>query len=92
MIQTNVEQKSMHRIDTNLNHWLTLLGQPRVYKPSFVLITLFFFQQISGPYVIIFYAIDLFIKIGRSDGQINEYGAMLLLGIIRFIMSILCAL
>lgn len=82
-----------HNTDTNLDHWLTLLAQPKVYKPFFVLIALFFFQQISGPYVIIFYAIELFVKIGRSSGdQINEYGAMLLLGILRFIMSILCAL
>lgn len=79
--------------DTNLDYWLKLLAQPRVYKPFFLLITLFFFQQISGPYVVIFYAVDLFVKIGRNSGdQINEYGAMLLLGILRFFMSILCAL
>lgn len=72
--------------------WLTLFKQPRVYKPFTILIALFFFQQISGPYVIIFYAIDMFAKIGGKFGAVNEYGAMLLLGIIRFIMAILCAL
>lgn len=66
---------------------------PNVYRPFIVLIGLFVFQQLSGPYVIVFYAIDLFKKIGRNsdDHQINEYGAMLLLGILRFIMAILCA-
>lgn len=70
-------------------NWWTLVTKPRVYKPFNMLIMLFFFQQISGPYVIVFYTIDLFVKIGGSG--INEYRAMLLLGILRFIMSILCA-
>lgn len=71
----------------------TKILQSKVYRPFFVLMGLFVFQQISGPYVIVFYAIDLFKKIGRNsdDHQINEYGAMLLLGILRFIMAILCA-
>lgn len=87
------EANKVQHVETNLNHWMILLAQPKVYKPFYVLICLFFFQQISGPYVIIFYAIDLFVKIGRTSGdQINEYGAMLLLGIIRFFMSVLCAL
>ncbi|XP_055316513.1 facilitated trehalose transporter Tret1-like isoform X2 [Sitodiplosis mosellana] len=77
--------------NTSETSWLVLFKQPRVYKPFALLIVLFFFQQISGPYVIIFYAIDLFVKIGGKFGHINEYGAMLMLGILRFIMAILCA-
>lgn len=79
--------------NANSKNWKTMFAQPRVYKPFLILISLFFFQQISGPYVIIFYAIDLFKVLGGQFGDyINEYGAMLLLGIIRFLMSILCAL
>lgn len=63
--------------------------QPRIYKPFVILSSIFLFQQISGGYVIIFYAIPLFLKIGGNFGDnINEYGAMLLLGILRFVMSI----
>lgn len=70
-----------------------LLKQPRIYKPFTILMGLFLFQQISGPYAIVFYAIDLFRKVGAKFGnQINEYGAMLLLGIIRFFMAILSAM
>lgn len=97
LIENQANTKAhQHQQNTEINemkHLLTQFLQPIVYRPFFVLIGLFFFQQISGPYVIIFYAIDLFVKIGRSsdDHGINEYGAMLLLGILRFIMAILCA-
>lgn len=70
-----------------------LLKQPRVYKPFGILIGLFLFQQISGPYAIVFYAVELFGKIGAKFGDhIDEYGAMFLLGIIRFFTAILSAL
>lgn len=89
----NQANKKPQNTEINMQHLLTQFLQPNVYRPFFVLIGLFFFQQISGPYVIVFYAIDLFVKIGRRSGdhQINEYGAMLLLGILRFVMAILCA-
>ncbi|GAB0097185.1 facilitated trehalose transporter Tret1-like [Sergentomyia squamirostris] len=62
--------------------------QKHVYKPFFVLIVLFVFQQFSGAYAIIFYAVNLFLKIGGQFGdQINEYGALMLLGVIRFLVS-----
>lgn len=92
-MQTQSNDKTQNPTDSSENHYLKLLMQPKVYKPFFVLIALFFFQQISGPYVIIFYAIDLFVKIGGKFGDhVNEYGALLMLGILRFVMSIVCAL
>ncbi|XP_031636936.1 facilitated trehalose transporter Tret1-like [Contarinia nasturtii] len=94
LIQKNVTQSQSNRLSTDSGSkisWLTHLQKPKVYKPFFLLSALFFFQQISGPYVIIFYAIDLFVKIGGKFGDINEYGAMLMLGVVRFVMAILCA-
>lgn len=92
-IQNRSMQIKVPNVEINSQSWMELLMQPKVYKPCSVLIILFFFQQISGPYVLIFYAIDLFVKIGKNFGDhINEYGAMLLLGILRFVMSIVCAL
>lgn len=68
------------------------LRRPEVYKPVLVLIAVFFFQQISGGYVIIFYAINFFLKIGGDfGGHIDEYGAMLLLGVLRFFISLISA-
>lgn len=96
LIRNSVMQSQSVKILDSSSNETTLLSQfkhPKVYKPFAVLILLFFFQQISGPYVIIFYAIDLFVKIGGKFGNyINEYGAMLMLGVLRFIMAILCAL
>lgn len=73
--------------------WYEIYRQPHVYKPLGILLVMFAFQQLSGAYVIIFYAVNLFLKIGGQFGDgINEYGAMLLLGTIRFVMSIVAAL
>lgn len=72
------------------NHSFKIYTQPKVYKPLILLICLFIFQQLSGAYAVIFYAVNLFQKIGGQFGNgINEYEAMLFLGAIRFIMSIL---
>lgn len=91
-----IELKATNEISTLGQNELSLrqlLKQSRVYKPFGILIGLFLFQQISGPYAIVFYAVDLFRKIGAKFGDhIDEYGAMLLLGIIRFFMAILSAL
>ena len=67
--------------------------QPRVYKPLSVLLMIFIFQQISGSYAIIFYAVNIFLKIGGNFGEgFNEYGALVLLGTIRFAMSVFAAM
>ena len=64
--------------------------KPNVYKPLLILLILFAFQQISGAYYFIFYAVNIFMEIGGHCGtSLNEYGAFVLLGIIRFIMSII---
>lgn len=67
--------------------------EPIVYKPVIILFFLFLFQQLSGAYVIIFYAVDLFRDIGgRFRNSLSEYVALVLLGSIRFGMSIVSAL
>lgn len=56
-----------------------------------ILFLLFLLQQLSGSYVIIFYAISIFREMrGTSMGgkNINEHSALVMLGIIRFVMSI----
>lgn len=73
--------------------WLNIYLQPHVYKPLVILLIIFAFQQLSGAYAIIFYAVNLFLKIGGQFGNgINEYVSMVLLGVIRFGMSIVAVL
>lgn len=70
------------------------LKRKDIVKPTLILLALFILQQLSGAYVIIFYAVSLFQKVGgrfEDYDYINEYGALLLLGLIRFIMSILAS-
>ncbi|XP_029659755.1 facilitated trehalose transporter Tret1-like isoform X1 [Formica exsecta] len=63
---------------------------PTVYKPITILFLLFLLQQLSGCYVIIFYAISVFREMGGTFGKgFDENDALIMLGIIRFIVSIL---
>lgn len=72
-----------------LKFYYSQLILPQVYKPVVILLILFLIQQLSGSYVVIFYAITIFQEVGGSFGSgINEHGALVLLGVIRFAMSI----
>ncbi|XP_063242427.1 facilitated trehalose transporter Tret1-like isoform X2 [Bacillus rossius redtenbacheri] len=61
-------------------------------KPLAILSAIFLFQQLSGSYVVIFYAVDVFMDLGGSFGAgIDKYGAVVMFGTIRFIISIVSA-
>lgn len=60
--------------------------------PLLLLLAIFLFQQLSGTYPIIFYAVQVFQSIGGDFGAgLNADSATVLLGVIRFIMSLLTA-
>ncbi|XP_065166979.1 facilitated trehalose transporter Tret1-2 homolog [Atheta coriaria] len=62
---------------------------PIVYKPLQLLFILFLLQQLTGCYVIVFYAVDVFKLIGNG---MDEYSALILLGAIRFVAAILSSI
>lgn len=67
---------------------LQALHKPNVWKPFLILLVFFTFQQLSGIYVIVFYAVNVLEDIGVD---VNEYVATVGMGVIRFFASILGA-
>ncbi|KAG5887086.1 hypothetical protein JTB14_018255 [Gonioctena quinquepunctata] len=87
------EKDSKKSILQLLKDDLNMYREPMVYKPFIILMVIFIFQQMSGAYAIVFYAVDLFREIGgRFRNSLNEYVALALLGTIRFVMSIISVL
>lgn len=77
-------------ITVSIKHLYHKFTSPTVYKPIAILVLLFLLQQLSGCYVIIFYAISVFHEMGGTFGKsFDENNALIMLGIIRFIVSIL---
>ncbi|XP_026829677.1 facilitated trehalose transporter Tret1 isoform X2 [Ooceraea biroi] len=65
---------------------------PEAYKPLTILVVLFLLQQLTGAYVVIFYAISVFREMGGTFGRgLDENSALVMLGIIRFVMSLITA-
>ncbi|KAG8222811.1 hypothetical protein J437_LFUL005017 [Ladona fulva] len=74
------EKQTLHRL------WL-LFTLPTCYKPMIILFVLFFLQQFSGIYIMLFYAVGVFEEMG--GGSMNAYIASILVGVIRFSMSLI---
>lgn len=56
-----------------------------------ILAIVFTLQQLTGAYILIVYAVNLFREVGSSYA-INEYTSLIWLGVIRFVMSIVSAI
>lgn len=67
---------------------LRALHMPNVWKPFLILLIFFALQQLSGIYVILFYAVSLLEDIGVD---VNEYAASVGMAVIRLFASILGA-
>lgn len=60
---------------------------PSILKPVIILFFIFLFQQLSGGYVIIFYAVHVFKMVGGNFGSgFDEYDALVFLGLIRCVV------
>jgi len=77
-------------ITVSIKSYYHKFTSPDAYKPITILLLLFLLQQLSGSYVIIFYAISVFHEMGGTFGRgFDQNNALVLLGIIRFIVSIM---
>jgi succinate dehydrogenase/fumarate reductase cytochrome b subunit len=56
-------------------------------KPVIILLFIFLFQQLSGGYVVIFYAVHVFQIVGGTFGSdFDEYDTLVFLGLIRYVV------
>ena len=55
--------------ETSLKNLLKQFFQPESYKPLSLLISLFIFQHLSGSKAVVFYAVDIFDRILKTDGN-----------------------
>ncbi|CAA9993985.1 unnamed protein product [Nesidiocoris tenuis] len=67
--------------------------EPASIRPLTTLFIVFFLQQTSGTYVVIFYTVNIFRAVGGDDfgGGFDGYTATMALGILRFVMSFVSA-
>ncbi|KAL6443661.1 hypothetical protein ACFW04_001641 [Cataglyphis niger] len=90
----NVDKEYQDLCDANTKrkekeeNLLRALHMPNVWKPFLILLIFFTLQQLSGIYIILFYAVNVLENI---DIDINEYVASVGMGVIRLFASILGA-
>jgi len=69
-----------------------VLKEPQVYKPLIILLFIFLFQQASGSYILIFYTINIFRNLSSNfTERINENMALMLLGGLRLVVSVIAS-
>ncbi len=59
-----------------------------VWKPFLILLAFFMLQEMSGIYIVLYYAVDFFHNVGAFY---NDYVASIMVGSLRFLVSILGA-
>ncbi|XP_075223390.1 trehalose transporter 1-like protein isoform X1 [Lycorma delicatula] len=78
----NKDQKKSCAVTKLIRSFFT----PNGYKPFFILFFLFLFQQFSGIYITIFYAVTFFQEVGAG---FNAYLSTIYIGIVRMLVGLL---
>ncbi|BES94381.1 Sugar (and other) transporter [Nesidiocoris tenuis] len=87
------EQEKAKSIFQRLKGKIACFFEPASFRPLTTLFIVFFLQQTSGTYVVIFYTVNIFRAVGGDDfgGGFDGYTATMALGILRFVMSFVSA-
>lgn len=72
----------------NSNSGRNIYFSAQTVKPFIYLVLLFMLQEFSGIYTLLYYAVDFF---KQADVDVNKYVASMIVGVIRFAMSIAAA-
>ncbi|EFN62868.1 Sugar transporter ERD6-like 6 [Camponotus floridanus] len=80
-IKLNEQRRSKHG---NMSNKLRGFLKPTGWKPMTILFFFFAFQQFSGIYITLFYAVTWFQEVGAG---VDEYLASILVGLTRFLCS-----
>lgn len=83
-IRRSEERRSKHGGSGGLTSKLYALLKPTGWKPMLILFLLFLFQQFSGIYITLFYAVTWFEEVGAD---FDPYIASILVGLTRFLCS-----
>lgn len=85
MEEFNVLQKSLHlRQGERKPSFLSCLRLPEVYKPLIILMGLFAFQQLSGIFVVVVYAVQI---LSDADNSIDAFLCAVIIGIARVVTT-----
>jgi uncharacterized membrane protein YvlD (DUF360 family) len=85
----HIENEKINRSHKSQSVW-SVIKQPSVLKPIFLIHTFNVFQILSGTYLIVFYAVDIITDIcnfGDNSMQISTNQAAILTAIIRLILT-----
>lgn len=81
-------QKSNRRNASSFLETLSNFKYPQVYKPFFIMNMFFFFQQFSGIFVVIFYAVEV---VRNSGIDVDPFLVSIMIGLIRLLFTMLAA-
>lgn len=90
LAQQEIDRFNDNQKESNINQmsFREMYFGPQTVKPFLILVGLFFLQEFSGIYTLLFYAVNFF---EETDLSINEYVASIIVGAIRFSMSVVIA-
>lgn len=85
LISASARQESRRRRSNWFRNTVDAFRKPEALKPLIIMNVFFFFQQFSGIFVIIFYAVDV---VKESGAAVDDYLAAVLIGATRLLVTL----
>uniref|UniRef100_A0A1Y1L2V4 Major facilitator superfamily (MFS) profile domain-containing protein n=1 Tax=Photinus pyralis TaxID=7054 RepID=A0A1Y1L2V4_PHOPY len=85
-IREEIETLTCDTRRTKADHQLRYFTEPAIYRPFILMSAFFVFQQVSGTFVIVFYAIDI---VNEAQISIDPYLAIVIIAATRSVASVI---